>query len=324
MNRRLVIAGTASLAASALLAPPNDAGAASAAALDTPDAFAAQRRFAATSFGRIAYVERGAGPLALFLHAWPLNGYQWRGALTRLSDARRCVAPDVMGLGYSEVAEGQEITPAAQADMLAAFMDVLGERRADLVANDSGGLVAQMFAVRHPERVRSLLLTNCDVQKDNPPPSFVPLVQAAQAGVLAERLLGALAANLELARSKNGLGVGYADPQTLTAESLRYYLAPLVAEPARRDQLQRYTVALGHNDLVAAEPQLRRLEAPVRIVWGADDTVFDKASPDVLDGIFRASLGVRRVAGAKLFFPEERPDVIAEEARALWAKAGVA
>jgi pimeloyl-ACP methyl ester carboxylesterase len=324
MHRRHLIAGAAGVAAAALLAPPNDAGAAPTAVPDSPADFAAQRRFAATSFGRIAYVERGKGPLALFLHAWPLNGYQWRGALARLADTRRCVAPDVMGLGYTEVADGQEITPAAQADMLAAFMDALGARRADFVANDSGGLVAQMFAARHPERVRSLLLTNCDVQRDNPPPSFVPLVQAAQAGILADHLLARLAGNLALARSPQGLGVGYADPQTLTADSVQCYLRPLVGEAARREQLQRYTIALGHNDLVEAEAALRRLPAPVRIVWGADDTVFSPTSPEVLDGIFPQSLGVRRVPGAKLFFPEERPDVIAEEARLLWRRAGAA
>jgi len=320
MQRRNFIAGSASLTA-ALLAAPNDAGAA---AIGSAADFVAARKFATTPFGQIAYVARGQGPLALFLHAWPLNGYQWRDVLPRLADARRCIAPDVMGLGYSEVREGQEITPATQADMLAALMDALGARRADLVANDSGGLVAQMFAARHPERVRSLLLTNCDVQRDNPPPSFVPIVKAAEAGALAERLLPALAANLALARSPQGLGVGYADPQTLTTESLKCYLGPLPETPERRDQLQRYTVALGHNDLVAAEPALKRLRAPVRIVWGADDTVFDKASPEVLDAIFPRSQGVLRVAGAKLFFPEERPQVIADEARVLWALAGTA
>jgi pimeloyl-ACP methyl ester carboxylesterase len=244
--------------------------------------------------------------------------------LTRLADVRRCVALDVMGLGYSEVREGQEITPAAQADMLAAFMDALGAKRADLVANDSGGLVAQLFAARHGGRVRSLLITNCDVGQDNPPPSFVPIVQAAQAGVLGERLLPAMASNLALARSPQGLGVGYADPQTLTAESVAYYLAPLLETPARRDQLQRYTISLGHNDLLAAEAALKRLAAPVRIVWGADDTVFAKTSPETLAAIFPQAQGIRRVAGAKLFFPEERPDIIAEEARAFWARAGAA
>jgi pimeloyl-ACP methyl ester carboxylesterase len=69
--------------------------------IDVP-AFHASRRFAKTHFGRIAYIERSAGPVALFMHGLPLNGYQWRGALERLSSQRRCIAPDFMGLGYTE------------------------------------------------------------------------------------------------------------------------------------------------------------------------------------------------------------------------------
>ena len=56
--------------------------------------FHAARRFAETDFGRIAYVERGEGPAALFFHGFSLNGYQWRGALGLLSTQRRCIALD--------------------------------------------------------------------------------------------------------------------------------------------------------------------------------------------------------------------------------------
>src|ERR1700754_1474309 len=94
--------------------------------------FNASRRFQATSFGNIAYVEQGSGEAALFLHGFPLNGFQWRGALPRLADARRCIAPDFLGLGYTQVADGQSVAPAMQADMLAAFMDGLGIARADI------------------------------------------------------------------------------------------------------------------------------------------------------------------------------------------------
>ncbi|HXC09826.1 MAG TPA: hypothetical protein VNV61_12930 [Steroidobacteraceae bacterium] len=43
------------------------------------------RRFVATRFGRIAYVERGTGPVALFLHGFPLSSFQWRGVIEQLS-----------------------------------------------------------------------------------------------------------------------------------------------------------------------------------------------------------------------------------------------
>jgi len=44
-------------------------------------AFHASRRFANLSVSRVAYVERGRGPAALFVHGYPLNGFQWRGLL---------------------------------------------------------------------------------------------------------------------------------------------------------------------------------------------------------------------------------------------------
>ena len=57
---------------------------------------------------------------------------------------------------------------------------------------------------------------------------------------------------------------------------------------------------------------------PVRIVWGTADAIFSPASPDYLARTFGNSRGVRRLEGSKLFWPEERPEVLAEEARALW------
>ena len=61
------------------------------------------RKFADTTFGRIAYVEKGSGPPALFIHGFPVNGFAWRDVLDDLAPARRCIAPDLMGLGYTEI-----------------------------------------------------------------------------------------------------------------------------------------------------------------------------------------------------------------------------
>src|SRR5881227_1347889 len=68
-------------------------------------AFEAERRYVETRFGKIAYVERGSGKAAMFLHGFPLNSFQWRGAIERLSSYRRCIAPDFLALGYTEVAD---------------------------------------------------------------------------------------------------------------------------------------------------------------------------------------------------------------------------
>jgi pimeloyl-ACP methyl ester carboxylesterase len=281
-------------------------------------AFRASRRFAETRFGRIAYVERGAGDAALFLHGFPLNSFQWRGALERLSPYRRCVAPDFMGLGYTEVAEGQSVTAGAQADMLLALLDRLSISTVDLVANDSGGAVAQLFVTRYPERVRTMLLTNCDVENDCPPAAVLPVIEMARAGTYVDQWLAPWLVDKPLARSETGIGgMTYSQPSQPTDEAIEYYFSPLVT-PRGKAQVHAYTIALAPNPLAGIEPALKRCAVPTRILWGTGDTIFSQESPDYLDRTLPHSRGVRRVPGAKLFFPEEFPDLIAEEARRLW------
>src|SRR5687768_474183 len=120
-----------------------------------PSEFHSSRKFADTPCGRIAYVEQGAGPATLFLHGLPLCGYQWRGVIEDLAPVRRCLALDEMGLGYTEVAAGREVSFAAQAQMIAAFLDANNIDRIDLVANDTGGGISQIFAATYPARVRT-------------------------------------------------------------------------------------------------------------------------------------------------------------------------
>jgi pimeloyl-ACP methyl ester carboxylesterase len=57
---------------------------------------------------------------------------------------------------------------------------------------------------------------------------------------------------------------------------------------------------------------------PTRIVWGDADTIFSAGSARYLARSFGNSRGLRVLAKAKLFWPEERPDVLAAQARLLW------
>jgi haloalkane dehalogenase len=284
--------------------------------------YATERRFLETPFGRIAYIERGAGRPTLFLHGFPLNSFQWRGAIERLAASRRCLAPDLMGLGYTQVADGQSVTPAAQATMIATFLDRLNVDEVDLVANDSGGAVAQLFLVTHPERVRSLLLTNCDVETDSPPAAVLPVIESARSGIFPDLYLEPWLRHKDVARSANGLGgLCYSRPERLTDTALEQYLLPLVANAERRTLVNRYALGLTPNPLQGISSQLRERAVPTRIVWGMSDTVFSAKSPDYLASLLPRVTGIRRIREAKLFFPEEYPEVIAEEARQLIASA---
>lgn len=323
MNRRRFLAlSTGALAAGALGGGLSLAAAAAPAAGGLLDAagFRASRRFVRTHYGRIAYVERGRGAAALFLHGFPLNSFQWRGAIERLASHRRCVAPDFMGLGHTEVANGQSVAPDAQVEMLLALMDKLSIDRADLIASDSGGAVAQLLLARHPERVRSLLLTNCDTEIECPPAAMLPVIALSREGKFVDRWLAPWQADKRLARSPDGIGgMCYLDPSNPTDEAIDSYFLPLLASAQSKSRVHAYAVALDHNVLEGVGEALKRSTAPVRVVWGMGDTIFSPAGAEHLERSFGRYQGTRRLEGSKLFWPEERPDVVAEEALRLWA-----
>ncbi|WP_338424513.1 alpha/beta fold hydrolase [Sphingopyxis kveilinensis] len=285
----------------------------------SPGDYTAGRRPVALPHGQIAVFEAGSHPrAAIFLHGWPLNGFHWRQSVPALSALRRCIVPDLMGLGYSEVAAEQDLSPAAQADMIVALMDRLEIASADLVANDSGTAIAQLLAAHHPHRVDTMLLTNGDTHTNSPPEALKPAIEAARAGTLADLIARHLD---EPGFSVSPIGLGhicYTDPANLTEEAMRHYFTPLLSSPRRRRQFQEYGVAFEPNPLPAIEKKLRAYQGPVRMIWGTGDVHFSVAWAEWLHRTFPASRGIRLVEGAKLFFTEERPDIVVEEAIRLW------
>src|SRR6516162_10229146 len=242
--------------------------------------FHASRRFADVKSGRIAYVEQGTGPVALFVHGVPLNGYHWRHVIEKVRHRRRCIAIDLMGLGYSEIAPAKDVSFAAQARMIAEVIDALHIDQIDLVGNDSGGAVAQIFAANCPERLRSLVLTNCDVHDGWPPPQVLPLMEHSRRGTIAS-VFGPTAEHPEVARERYARGESaplfrsYADPSILTDELIRLYLQPPLSSPQRIDAFQRYWLGFDNKHTVAIHDQLKALQVPTLIVWGLKDIFFD-------------------------------------------------
>lgn len=277
------------------------------------------RRFVVNQFGKIAYVDSGSGDAVVFLHGYPLNGFQWRGSVEQLDLFYRCIVPDFMGLGVTEVAAGQDLGPHSQAAMILSLIDALGLTRVHLVANDSGGAVAQIIVAHHPERIRSLLLTNSDTERQSPPPAMKPVIELAKQGLYVHQWLEPWFENRSKAREPDQFGgMCYADPSNPTDEAIEMYFGPVLETPERRRMVEAHAIAQETNALAGISPLLARCPVPTRIVWGMADTIFDIENAGFLDRAFGNSRGVRKLAESKLFWPEERPEVIAEEAHLLW------
>jgi pimeloyl-ACP methyl ester carboxylesterase len=280
------------------------------------------KRTVQTASGRIAYTEQGKGPVALFVHGVLLNGHLWRYQLAHLSDMRRCIAVDLLAHGDTEIAPDQDVSVTANANMLKEFLDALSIEQVDLVGNDSGGGIAQIFAASHPQRIRSLTLTDCDAHDNWPPDAFKPfLAMAANGGLSAT--LNAMLVDKNVYRSPGALGPAYEHPERVTDASIEIFLRPLVRTERRTRDVQRFLAAFDNAHTVDIESRLKILKAPTLIVWGTDDVYFDvKWSRWLADAI----PGTRRrieFEGARIFFPEERWTAFNQELRAHWQAAEV-
>lgn len=271
-----------------------------------------------TPFGEIAYIDVGQGPVALFVHGVFLNGLLWRHVIEEVGQERRCIAVDLMGHGATRIDAQQDISMPAQADMLDALCEALGLDEVDLVGNDSGGAIAQIFAVRYPQRLRTLTLTNCDTHTNLPPEALAATTAAAVQSAIGP-VLAELLRDPDLARSDIGIGVGLEHPERLDEEVIRAYLEPLVESPQMTADLERFITSFDADQLVSIESQLRELQVPTLVVWGTGDIFFDVSWADWLRDTVPGVRDVVMLEGAKLFFPEERAPELALHLRRHWA-----
>jgi pimeloyl-ACP methyl ester carboxylesterase len=270
-----------------------------------------------TPSGCISYAEAGSGPVALFVHGVVLNKHLWRHQLSGLADIRRCVAVDLLAHGDTEIEPNQDVSVTANANMLREALDALGIDQVDLVGNDSGGGIAQIFSALNPHRVRSLTLTNCDTHDNWPPEAFKPFVEMVAAGGLS-KTLNAMLADKSIYRSPGALGPGYEHPETATDEDIEIYLRPHLRSEQRTRDLERFVGAFDHKHTLAIEPQLRRLKAPTLIVWGADDIYFPVKWAHWLAEAIPGAKPPVELPGARIFFPEERAEAFNQLLRRHW------
>jgi pimeloyl-ACP methyl ester carboxylesterase len=204
------------------------------------DQFNAHRKTVETDFGEFTYVDAGEGPPAVFVHGLFVSAYVWRHVIERLRGERRCIAYNLPGHGGSRVPRHQDLSLTAQGEMLEAFCEALGLSEIDLVSNDTGGAVAQVFAVRRPDLLHTLTLTNCEAHDVLPSPDPLPNLALAMAerGELAP-LLAEQGRSLEFARGELGLGVGFEHPEHLTAEDISGYLEPHFSSVENAREIER-------------------------------------------------------------------------------------
>jgi pimeloyl-ACP methyl ester carboxylesterase len=113
----------------------------------------------------------------------------------------------------------------------------------------------------------------------------------------------------------------YEHADEITDDTIAAYLAPVVEDDSTMHALERFLLGLEHDQLEIIEPKLRELAAPTLIAWGTADTTFDVKHAYWLAETLPGARPVVEVEGARLFWPEEHPDRLADLLVEHWSQA---
>lgn len=246
--------------------------------------------------------EAGAGPLAVLLHGFGMDGSMWQPVVERV-DGRRCVAIDMRGAGATPPGSGAAVPLEQHADDVAAVIAACGQARADVVGFSMGGFVLLALLERHPDVVGSAVLVGTRANADD---------AATRAGrdALVRTLLeqGRPAAYLELLpRLAAPDASDHVRAQLRTMFEAQPYEGLIAALRAMRERPDRLAV-------------LSQVRVPVLVVAGEHDAFSPSPLPQQMAHAAGAQMEV--IAGVGHTMPLEAPDTLARLITAFWERSG--
>ncbi len=251
----------------------------------------------------------GEAPVGTLLcvHGNPTWSYLWRRLLAAPPSGWRVVAPDQLGMGWSDRLTGPRTLAQRVAD-LGDLTDALGvDGPVVTVAHDWGGIVSLGWALAHREQVRGVVLTNTAVAmpEGDLGPALIRLAHAP--GIRAAVTVGTPV----FVRGATALS-----RPALPAAVRRAYAAPYRSARRRRsvgDFVADIPFREGHPSRPVQEEiaeGIRGLDVPALLLWGPRDPVFgERYLTDLRGRLPRAQ--VHRFEGASHLLPEDAPQYAA-------------
>jgi haloalkane dehalogenase len=105
----------------------------------------------------ISYIDVGNGDPVVFLHGNPTWSYQWRNIIPHVSPHRRCLAPDLVGMGWSGKSPAKAYRFVDHARYIDAWLEALQlTKNVTLVGHDWGGPISFYRARRYPDQIKAI------------------------------------------------------------------------------------------------------------------------------------------------------------------------
>lgn len=225
------------------------------------------------------YLDEGKGPVVVMLHGNPTWSFYYRGVILALAPEYRCIAPDHMGCGLSDKPDVRQYDFRLQSRLsdLEQLMDHLnvGEK-ITLMVHDWGGMIGMLYAVRHPERIAGLIVTNTSA-------FFPPGGKKLPFRLWLVRNLPPFAVPAVLGMNLFSLGAAVMAPYKRLSKEVRAGLTAPYNRPRNRIATLKFVQDIpltpkdqGYDLVRFADENLHTLShIPMLICWGKHDFVFD-------------------------------------------------
>ncbi len=260
------------------------------------------------------YVDEGEGEPVLMLHGDPTWGYLWRNFIPCISETKRVIVPDHMGMGKSSVPK--EPYPYLLKHHISNLEQLILDLKLSditLVLHDWGGPVGMGFAIRHPERIKRIVIMNT--------------------WAFAKWPAGQLPRLLEIIRSEKGESFvlkknGYVKrallgtanyPGKYTPQVLNAYLAPFPV-PDSRLALLCWSRDITYDETDSSYGDMKQIEnnlnlftdIPILIIWGMLDPVLPITVLEKWLSVY-PDAPVCKIEDASHFLQEDTPERVIRE-----------
>ena len=251
---------------------------------------------------KVAYTDLGEGEPVVLLHGIPTWSFLYHDAIPPLAEGARVLAPDFLGHGYSDRRDRFDRSLRAQTRMILAFLDALDIERATFVGHDTGGGVALILGIEHPERVARLVLTNVVAYDSWPIDDMVALGNPEWRSKTPTEVADFVA---------SGLPDGIHNQDRLTAQFRDGIVAPYSDEQGKIS-LIRNASALNTNHTMALVDRHGEIVAPTLVLWGVHDPWQTIRDGEALAREIPNARLVRQ-ANASHWIPHDTPEDFARE-----------